>query len=89
VKIHVVILQIGTEKKLSSDISVKQEPVDDIMLVDSRPPKKRRVFMDAVVVPTLASILAKRPGVVTNEEKEEQMKKLQNVRAGTWNILGC
>lgn len=69
-------LQIGTEEELSSVISVKHEPMDNI---DLRPPKKQRVFMDAVVVPTLASIFRKR---ITREEKEQHMKKLQNVRAG-------
>lgn len=73
-----MILQIGTEEELSSVIYVKHEPMDSI---DLRPLKKQRVFMDAVVVPTLASILRKQTMVITPEEKEQHMKKLQNVRA--------
>ena len=41
------------------------------------------MVLDAVVVPTLASILAKQSRVITKEEKEKQMKKLQNVRDDT------
>jgi hypothetical protein len=77
---HFLILQIGTDEELLSVISVKHESIDDI---DFRPPKRRRVLMDAVVVPTLASILRQRSKVTTREEKEQQMKKLQNVCAST------
>lgn len=79
---HIVILQIDREEKLSSRTFVKQEPIDTV--TDLRPLKKQRVILDAVVVPTLASILAKRGGGITKEEKEQQMKKLQNV--GAWNV---
>jgi len=60
---------------------VKQEPVDDAL--DWRPEKKCRVFMDAVVVPTLASILSKPPKFDTDqcsrEEMEKTLGKLRNV----------
>jgi hypothetical protein len=84
--IHILILQIGTKKTLSSMVPIKQEPVDCVMVVDSKPLKKRKVVMDAVVVPTLASVLAKQSKEITKEEKEEQMKKLQNVCVGISNI---
>jgi len=78
----------GTEEKLSP-ISVKQEATDDV--IELRPTKRKRVVLDAVVVPTLASILAKHPRVITKEEKEKQMKKLQNPKVkkakGTFSLV--
>jgi hypothetical protein len=69
------------EEKQSSGISVKQEQMDGV--VELRPAKRKRVVLDAVVVPTLASDLATQARVITTEEKEIQIRKIQNVGGDT------
>lgn len=63
----------------SPGISVKHEPTDGG--VELQPAKRKRAVLDEVV-PMLASFPPTKPKVITKEEKEKQMKKIQNVCDG-------
>lgn len=61
----------------SLQLIVKQEPQDVIMEPIQRASERRRRVMDAVVVPYLTSVLARR---ADNDEIKKKLDKLHNVR---------
>ena len=71
------------EREPSPVTLIKQELLEGTI---PRSTKKRRVLMDAVVVPTLASILRKKKVAsqqYSQAEKEQLVKNLENVRPAT------
>lgn len=72
------------KKKEPRVVSVKQDPQDCVVYFSvpdllSRPAKKRRFFLDAVEVPTFASLSQKSLPYVLKEEDIKKIKALKNV----------